>query len=83
MLVGYNLRFDLGMIDAEFSRMNAPPLDLSGGLQIDPLRLWKQCEPRTLRDAHSRFAGGEVDKAHSAAGDTAATARLMMVGEAG
>lgn len=77
ILVGYNLRFDIDMLQAEYLRLGHPPLDLSSKLVVDPFRLWQQCEPRSLMDAHKRFAGGEFEAAHSAAADVAATGRVL------
>lgn len=77
VLVGYNLRFDLEMVQAELRRCGAPPLDLQGVVLLDPFRLWQRCEPRSLMDAHRRFVGAEFDGAHGAAADVAATARVL------
>jgi DNA polymerase-3 subunit epsilon len=77
MLVGYNLRFDIDMLQAEYLRLRQPPVDLADKLIVDPFRLWQQCEPRSLMDAHKRFAGGEFESAHSAAADVAATGRVL------
>lgn len=77
MLVGYNLRFDIDMLQAEYLRLRQPPVDFSSKLIVDPFRLWQQCEPRSLMDAHKRFAGGEFEAAHSAAADVAATGRVL------
>ena len=77
VLVGYNLAFDIEMLQAEFSRIGQPLLDLSGKQVIDPFRLWQQCEPRSLQDAHRRFVGGEFSEAHSATADVAATGRVL------
>ncbi len=77
MLVGYNLRVDIDMLQAEYLRLRQPPVDLSDKLIVDPFRLWQQCEPRSLMDAHKRFAGGDFEAAHSAAADVAATGRVL------
>lgn len=77
MLVGYNLRFDIDMLQSEYLRLGQPPLDLSDKLIVDPFRLWQVCEPRSLMDAHRRFVGDEFDAAHSAAADVAATGRVL------
>lgn len=77
VLVGYNLAFDIEMVQAEFERLGAPRLDLTGKKIIDPFRLWQQCEPRTLQDAHRRFVGDTFDEAHSASADVAATGRVL------
>lgn len=77
VLVGYNLAFDVEMIQAEFDRLGQLPLDLAGKQLVDPLRLWQQCEPRSLQDAHRRFVGQEFRSAHSASADVAATGRVL------
>jgi DNA polymerase III subunit epsilon len=77
VLVGYNLAFDIDMLQAEFQRIGAPPLELSDKQIIDPFRLWQQCEPRSLQDAHRRFVGQEFAAAHSASADVAATGRVL------
>jgi DNA polymerase-3 subunit epsilon len=77
VLVGYNISFDIDMLQAEFGRLGQPPLDLSAKQIIDPFRLWQQCEPRTLQDAHRRFVGERFEAAHSATADVAATGRVL------
>ncbi len=77
VIVGYNVSFDIGMLQAEFQRAGLPLLDLSNKLIIDPFRLWQQMERRTLQDAHRRFVGTEFEEAHSAAADIAATGRVL------
>jgi DNA polymerase-3 subunit epsilon len=78
VLVGYNLSFDIDMLQAEFRRIGAPPLDLAGKHIVDAFRLWQQCEPRTLQDAHRRFVGDAFEAAHSAEADVAATGRVLL-----
>ncbi len=77
VLVGYNLAFDIEMLQAEYQRLGQPALDLGAKMIIDPFRLWQQCEPRTLQDAHRRFVGDTFDEAHSASADVAATGRVL------
>jgi DNA polymerase-3 subunit epsilon len=77
VLVGYNLAFDIGMLQAEYERLGLPLLDLADKKVIDPFRLWQQCEPRSLQDAHKRFVGERFDAAHSASADVAATGRVL------
>lgn len=77
ILVGYNLRFDIEMLQAEYKRLRQPPLDLASKPIVDPFRLWQQCEPRSLMDAHRRFVGSEFEAAHSASADVAATGRVL------
>lgn len=77
MLIGYNLEFDLSFVQAEFRRISQPEIDLREKLLIDPYRLWRKCEPRTLADAHNRFAGSTLEGAHSAEQDVIATGRVL------
>jgi len=77
VLVGYNLRFDIEMLQAEYERLGLPPLDLRDKNIIDPFRMWQHFEPRSLQHAHKRFVGGEFGDAHSAEADVAATGRVL------
>lgn len=77
VVVGYNVRFDLDILQAEYVRLRQPTIDLTGTLIVDPLRLWQACEPRSLQDAHTRFVGQEYEDAHSSAADVAATGRVL------
>lgn len=77
VIAGYNVSFDIDMVQSELERAGRGPLDLSNKLIIDPFRLWQQCEPRSLQHAHKRFVGGEFESAHSATADVAATGRVL------
>ena len=77
VVVAYNARFDVDMLQSELRRIGQAPLDLSDAAVVDPYRLWQRCEPRSLMDAHKRFVGQEFDAAHSAAADVAATGRVL------
>lgn len=77
VLVGYNVSFDLDMLQAELSRAGIPPLNLTGKQIVDVLRLWHHVEPRTLVAAHAKFCGETLVDAHQAAVDVAATARVL------
>jgi DNA polymerase III subunit epsilon len=77
VVVGYNISFDIDMLQAEYARLGRPPLDLTGKKIVDAFRLWQQCEPRSLQHAHRRFVGDEFAAAHSASADVAATARVL------
>jgi DNA polymerase-3 subunit epsilon len=78
VIVGYNLSFDIDMLQAEYTRIAQPLLDLSGKKIVDAFRLWQQCEPRSLQHAHRRFVGDEFAAAHSASADVAATGRVLV-----
>src|SRR5947208_1127801 len=72
VIVGYNIAFDIDMLQAEYTRIGKPLLDLTGKKIVDALRLWQQCEPRSLQHAHQRFVGNGFAAAHSASADVAA-----------
>lgn len=72
---GYNVRFDLQVLEAEFKRCD---LDWShSGAVIDGFRLWQVLEPRTLSDAIHHFLGERHDGAHRAGADVAKTWQLI------
>lgn len=77
VLIGYNVGFDLDMLQAEFRRAGLPPLDVSGKLIVDPCALWRRMEPRGLQQAHQRFVGTTFDGAHRAQADVTATAAVL------
>ncbi|MGE0548490.1 MAG: exonuclease domain-containing protein [Kofleriaceae bacterium] len=77
IIVGYNLAFDIDMLQAEYTRINRPLLDFTGKKIVDAFRLWQQCEPRSLQHAHQRFVGNEFAAAHTASADVAATGRVL------
>lgn len=77
VIVGYNVAFDLDMIQAEVVRAGIPPLSFEGKQVVDVLRLWHHVEPRTLVAAHMKFCGEGMVDAHQATADVAATARVL------
>lgn len=77
VVVGYNLAFDIDMLQAELERCRMRPIDFSQKSIVDAFRLWQQCEPRSLQHAHQRFVGDRFADAHSASADVAATGRVL------
>ncbi len=77
IVVGYNLAFDIDMLQAEYTRVGMPLLDFASKKIVDAFRLWQQCEPRSLMHAHQRFVGAEFAAAHTASADVAATGRVL------
>lgn len=78
VIVGYNVKFDIEMLQGEFKRAAMRPLDLSGKAIIDPLQLWRRMEPRKLEDAVKRFAKRDHQGAHSALADVEATSEVLL-----
>ena len=77
VVIGYNLAFDIDMIQAEYDRLSRPAIDFGEKRIVDAFRLWQQFEPRSLQHAHKRFVGDSFAAAHSASADVAATARVL------
>lgn len=77
VVVGYNIAFDIDMLQAEYARIGRPLLDFSKKQIVDAFKLWQHCEPRSLQHAHQRFVGNEFAAAHSASADVAATGRVL------
>ena len=77
VIVGYNLAFDIDMLNAEYTRIGKPLIDFTAKKIVDAFRLWQQFEPRSLMHAHQRFVGSEFAAAHTASADVAATGRVL------
>ncbi len=78
VVIGYNVAFDIDMLQAEYARLGRPMLDFSGKRIVDAFRLWQQFEPRSLQHAHKRFVGDGFAAAHSASADVSATGRVLV-----
>ena len=75
--IGYNFRFDQGMLNAEFQRTEVPSPFVDTAV-IDPFRLWQHLETRTLSDAVEHFSGTKPENAHRADVDVDSTARAFV-----
>ena len=75
-LCGYNLRFDLRMILAEYQRASIP-FPINGRRLIDPCRIFFTREPRDLTAALRFYCGKEHDGAHGAEADVLATLAVL------
>jgi DNA polymerase-3 subunit epsilon len=76
--VGYNIDFDINILQSELKRNGLVEIDLSDKLIIDGYKLWRQMEPRKLENAYAKFVGGELEGAHDAQVDTNATAEILI-----
>jgi hypothetical protein len=63
---GYNVRFDLSMVDEELRRCGLK-LDLTGVNVIDALGIYQKKDPRNLSAAVMKYCGRSHDDAHGAA----------------
>ena len=77
-LGGYNIvNFDIPMLQAEFQRAGVP-FSMDGRKVVDVYQIFCKLFPRTLTAAYKFFCGGELEDAHSADADTAATWEVLL-----
>lgn len=76
VLMGYNVKFDIAMMEAEFKR-TGHTIDLLSKLVVDPYKMWLQKEPRKLTDATQYFLGEDLKGAHEAEADVKATEKVF------
>lgn len=77
-IAGFNSnRFDLPMLDKEFSRAGVE-FDFSKARLIDVQTIYHKKEPRTLGAAYKYYCNADLSDAHSALGDTKATMEVLL-----
>lgn len=76
-VVGYNVTFDLAILQAELRRNDFSEIDMSSVKIIDPLQMWKRLERRNLESAVNRFVGKQHTGAHAADADVTATVQVL------
>ena len=77
-LAGYNIQgFDIPLLENEFRRVGLD-LDTSSRRIIDAYNLFCKLYPRTLTAAYKFFCGKDLEGAHGAAADTAATYEVLL-----
>ena len=77
VIIGYNVEFDISFLQAELERNAIEALNLKDINVIDPLQIWRKCEPRNLSAAHERFAGSALENAHSAEADVIGVSEVL------
>ena len=77
VIIGYNVEFDISFLQAELARNGLENLNLKDINIVDPLQIWRKCEPRNLSAAHQRFTGVALENAHSAEADVIGTADVL------
>lgn len=77
-LAGYNIQgFDIPLLECEFKRVGLD-LKTSERRVIDVYNLFCKLYPRTLTAAYKFFCGKDLEGAHGAAADTAATWEVLL-----
>lgn len=75
IVIGYNVRFDLAVLNQEFRRAGLPRL--RNVLVIDPYVVFCKNHPRNLSAAVKTYLGEEHCGAHDARADAQATVRVL------
>lgn len=76
-IAGFNsLKFDIPMLAEEFLRAGVE-FNFRDSLMVDVQNIFHKMEPRTLVAAYRFYCNKELDKAHSAEGDTLATLEVL------
>ncbi len=77
-LAGYNIQgFDVPLLENEFKRVGLD-LNTSSRRIIDAYNIFCKLYPRTLTAAYKFFCGKDLEGAHGAAADTAATFEVLL-----
>ena len=76
-LAGYNITgFDIPLLEAEFRRAGLD-LDVDSRKVVDAYNIFCKLYPRTLTAAYKFFCGKDLEGAHGAGADTAATLEVI------
>ena len=77
-LAGYNIAgFDVPMLENEYRRVGLD-LNVAGRKIVDAYAIFCKLYPRTLTAAYKFFCGKDLENAHGAAADTAATWEVLL-----
>jgi DNA polymerase-3 subunit epsilon len=81
-LAGYNVNFDIDVMDFQLQRECNLRLSTEGIYVIDSYRVWQVLEPRSLSDAVATFGeeGVKLDNAHDAMADVNGT-EIALIGQ--
>jgi len=75
-LAGFNIEFDLQILEAEFKRANVS-FSRDGRALIDCLTIFRKKESHTLTAAYKKYCGKDIKEAHSADSDARATIEIL------
>jgi DNA polymerase-3 subunit epsilon len=77
-IAGFNSnKFDVPMLAEEFLRADVQDVDFSICKKIDVQVIYHKHEPRTLAAAYKFYCNADLENAHSALADTAATYEVL------
>ena len=76
-ILGYNVDFDISVLERELTRLGQDPTPISKKKFIDPLAIWNKSEGRKLVDAHKRWVGTDLEGAHDADADVTGTVAIL------
>lgn len=75
-VVGYNVNFDMAIINNEFQRLG---IEIKQPKIVCLLKIWQKNEPRSLTDAYKKFVNKNgFEGAHGALADVHATCEVML-----
>jgi len=75
-LCGYELRFDLEILESEFKRIGVD-YSKEGRVILDVKQIYFKLEPRDLSSAYRKYCGKELEKNHRAENDVKATIEVL------
>ena len=76
-VLGYNVDFDLTVVERESARLGIDPSYISSKPFIDPMIIWRKSEGKKLVDAHKRWTGVELEGAHDAEADVSGAVAVL------
>ena len=77
VVLGYNVDFDLTVVERESTRLGIDSSYISTKPFIDPMMIWRKSEGKKLVDAHKRWTGIELEEAHDAEADVSGAVAIL------
>ena len=76
-VLGYNVDFDLNVLERELVRLGEESTFVASKQFIDPMIIWNKSEGKKLIDAHKRWVGSNLENAHDAEADMTGTVAII------
>jgi len=77
IFLGYNIDFDLTVVERELERLGLENSYISSKPFIDPMIIWNKSEGHRLIHAYKRWKGSELENAHDAEEDVSGTVAII------